>query len=454
MPDPDFLSGVIEGFYGRPWTFEQRLALLPRLRDWGFTSYVYGPKDDIRLRARWREPYGDAEAHRLGDLVQATHGAEVRFMYAIAPGLDIRHADAADVSALVAKIDQLLDLGVDDVALLFDDIPHTLDPNDEARFGSVAAAQAHVAEALFSRVRERRPAGRRLLCPTSYCRRMADQDGDGWRYLFELGRRLGADVDVFWTGDEIVSERVDAASLEDVRAALGRKPVLWDNLHANDYDLRRLYLGPYAGRAADLPAATRGVLTNPNCGFEVNEVAFDTLAAYLRDPAGYRPEAALDDALAAWRHRFVLEGGERLSANEVRLLADLFYLPWRCGESVEATLELATALLAEAPDPADERLAALRGFARDVEQLFARLTELQDRELLYALYGVAWEARGESRLLAEYLTHRARGAADRRFGRPHPIPNTYRLGFAAAVQALLPLDASGAVAPRVPSEAA
>jgi hypothetical protein len=131
-----------------------------------------------------------------------------------------------------------------------------------------------------------------MVCPTDYCRRMADASGDDWAYLRTLGAGLGPDVDVCWTGDEIVSERIDAASLADVAAALGRAPLIWDNLHANDYDLRRLYLGPLAGRSADLPAATAGFLTNPNTPFEVNEIAFATLAAYLADPAGYDPARA------------------------------------------------------------------------------------------------------------------------------------------------------------------
>ncbi len=446
MRNDEFLSGVIEGFYGRPWSFEQRQALLPRLHGWGFNTYVYAPKDDIKLRAHWRERYDADEAEALRKLVQTCHDAGLHFMYAIAPGLDMRYGDAADLAWLIGKVDQVTALGVHDIVLLFDDIPQALDPADAERFGAVAAAQAYVADALFTHLRERRPDGRRLVCPTVYCRRMADHDGDGWRYLHELGRRLEPDVDVFWTGDEIVSEHVDAASLADVSEALGRKPILWENLHANDYDLRRLYLGPYAGRAADLPAATGGVLTNPNCAFEVNEVAFATLAAFLRDPAGYEPDAALDDALAAWRPKFELCGGaENLTPDESRLLAELLYLPWRSGPGVEARLVDAAALLAAAPDPDDPRLAKLQRFAREVERLLARLTELCDRDLLHALYAVVWEARTESRLLADYLTHRARGSQAGRFGKPDQIPNTYRLGFAAAVQALLPLDDSGAV---------
>jgi hypothetical protein len=442
----DFLCGVIEGFYGRPWTHEQRLALLPRLRAWGMNTYLYGPKDDIKLRARWRERYAPTEAMRLEALVHACHGAGLRFVYAIAPGLDIRYGDAADVRRLLTKVDQLLDMGVRDVALLFDDIPHALDADAEARFGSIAAAQAHVAEALFDHVRQQRPRGLRLLCPTDYCGRMAD--ADGWSYLRDLAQRLQPDVQVLWTGDEIVSERLDAASLARATDVLGRKPLLWDNLHANDYDLRRAYLGPFDGRAADLVDAATGVLTNPNGQFELNDVAFATLAAYARDPRAYRSDEALDAALAAWRPRFALDGGELLGERELRLLAELLYLPWRCGPQVEARLEDARSLLGDAPGAAGAPLERVRAFADEVERLLARLTELTDRDLLYALYGFVWEARSESRLLAGYLSHRARhGAEAPRFGRPHPIPNTYRLGFAAAVQALLPLDDGGAVVP-------
>jgi hypothetical protein len=446
VSEPAFLCGVIEGFYGRPWTHEQRLALLPRLNAWGMNTYMYAPKDDIKLRARWREPYGTGEADRIRALVEACRGEGLRFVYAIAPGLDIRYGEGAETERLVAKVDGLLDLGVHDVALLFDDIPHAMDPADEARFGSVAAAQAHVAEALFGHLRARRPEGLRLLCPTDYCGRMAA--AGGWAYLRDLAARLEADARVFWTGDEIVSERIDAASLARVTEVLGRRPLIWDNLHANDYDLRRAYLGPVDGRAADLVPATTGILTNPNGQFELNEVALATLAALVARPGEYRPAAALDEALAAWRPAFELDGGEPLGAEELRLLAELLYLPWRCGPGVEARLAEARGLLDAPPDPADERLARLRGFADDVERLLARLTEMTDRDLLHALYGFVWEARAESRLLSAYLSHRARhGAPAPPFGRPDPVPNTYRRGFAAAVQALLPLDEHGVVIP-------
>ena len=90
MTDRPYLSGVIEGFYGRPWSHAQRLALLPRLQAWGLGGYVYAPKDDLALRASWREPHDAADAARLRELIDACRAHGLRFGYAISPGLDVR----------------------------------------------------------------------------------------------------------------------------------------------------------------------------------------------------------------------------------------------------------------------------------------------------------------------------------------------------------------------------
>jgi protein O-GlcNAcase/histone acetyltransferase len=63
---------------------------------------------------------------------------------------------------------------------------------------------------------------------------------------------------------------------------LRRSPVIWDNLHANDYDQKRLFLGPYSGRSTDLIPHLRGVLTNPNCEYEPNFIPIHTLAQWSK----------------------------------------------------------------------------------------------------------------------------------------------------------------------------
>jgi protein O-GlcNAcase/histone acetyltransferase len=168
-----FQSGVIEGFYGPPWTPAERLVLLDWMAAWGLNTYLYAPKDDLHHRALWREPYAAADAHALADLVVACRQRNIRFVYGLGPGLDIRYTDATEQVRLRERVAQMLALGCDHLALLFDDIPDHMDPAALARWGSLASAQCHVANVLFTWLREQKPGARFAFCPTPYCGRMA-----------------------------------------------------------------------------------------------------------------------------------------------------------------------------------------------------------------------------------------------------------------------------------------
>ncbi len=61
----EFIAGVIEGFYGRPWSFDQRKDLFTCMRQFEFTVYIYAPKDDLKHRAQWRDLYTDEECRKL-----------------------------------------------------------------------------------------------------------------------------------------------------------------------------------------------------------------------------------------------------------------------------------------------------------------------------------------------------------------------------------------------------
>ena len=60
------LRGVVEGFYGTPWTHAQRLDMLAFMGRQGFNAYIYSPKDDQYARAAWRVPYPEAQRRELG----------------------------------------------------------------------------------------------------------------------------------------------------------------------------------------------------------------------------------------------------------------------------------------------------------------------------------------------------------------------------------------------------
>ncbi len=50
------------GFYGRPWTSDQRKRLFKWMKTMGMNTYLYAPKDDAKHRMYWRDLYSVEEA--------------------------------------------------------------------------------------------------------------------------------------------------------------------------------------------------------------------------------------------------------------------------------------------------------------------------------------------------------------------------------------------------------
>uniref|UniRef100_A0AAQ5XEV4 GH84 domain-containing protein n=1 Tax=Amphiprion ocellaris TaxID=80972 RepID=A0AAQ5XEV4_AMPOC len=255
-----FISGVVEGFYGRPWTMEQRKELFRRQQKWGLNTYLYAPKDDYKHRMFWRELYSVEEAEQLMTLIGAAKEHGIEFIYAISPGLDITFSNQKEVSALKRKLDQVSHFGCKSFALLFDDIDHNMCPADKEVFSSFAHAQVSITNEIYQYLGEPETF---LFCPT---------------------------------GPKVVSKDITVESIEEVSKILRRAPVIWDNIHANDYDQKRLFLGPYKGRSTELIPRLKGVLTNPNCEFESNFVAIHTLATwYKSNMNGVRKDVVMTD---------------------------------------------------------------------------------------------------------------------------------------------------------------
>lgn len=82
------------------------------------------------------------------------------------------------------------------------------------------------------------------------------------------------------SGPKVISKVISEDSIDELTRVIQRPPVIWDNLHANDYDQRRLFLGPYVGRSVELIPKLNGVLTNPNCEYGANYVPIHTLALW------------------------------------------------------------------------------------------------------------------------------------------------------------------------------
>jgi protein O-GlcNAcase/histone acetyltransferase len=183
--------------------------------------------------------------------------------------------------------------------------------------------------------------------------------------------------------------------------------VLWDNLHANDYDQRRLYLGPYAGRTTGLRAEVVGILLNPNCQFEANFIPIQTLGDYLRAATEeYSPRTAYLRAIGRWLPEFTPCTGEAITADDLEWLGDLLYLPTEFGERAEQFLADLSFLFAAPAENWQQRGDRVRTRCVQTASLYDKLTAVRNRELLHALYPHAWELKEVAQLLTAWIDWR------------------------------------------------
>ena len=431
-----FLSGVIEGFYGKPWTPAERIELFGWMARWGLNTYFYAPKDDLHHRALWREPYGAADAGELAQLVEACRQRNIHFVYALSPGLDIRYRDETELDRLYARFEQMLALGCEHFSLLFDDIPGHLDSQDIARWRSLASAHCHVANAVFAWTCGKVPTARFVFCPTAYCGSMARRNLGGEGYLATIGRELAPEIDVLWTGPNIISPEITVAHAQELQDVLRRKPLIWDNLHANDYDGRRFFCGPYSGRPPELRRMVAGLLSNPNNEFPFNYVPLRTLAEFVRCDETWDPRTSYLAAMREWLSTFETVGRPIL-LEDLILFGDCYYLPHEEGPEAEALYDCARGLVAGESAKWDDDVAAFRQRAGRLREVCVRVTELRHRPLFHALSRRIWDLREQLDLVERYLDFKSGQ------GRGFQLPATDRGGMAARLQHLVRQHAGG-----------
>ncbi|GGM20652.1 hypothetical protein GCM10010841_30820 [Deinococcus aerophilus] len=83
------------------------------MAQWGMNTHLYASKDDPWHRQRWRELHPAAEAAALRDQAPDARQHGVRFVYALAPGLDLNWAGSGDRRAVAGKLAGVQRLGAE-----------------------------------------------------------------------------------------------------------------------------------------------------------------------------------------------------------------------------------------------------------------------------------------------------------------------------------------------------
>ena len=248
--------GIIEGYYGQPWTWEERAEQVAFLAPHGYSFFLYAPKADAYLRKRWQEDYPAHIRDALTRFAGQCRAAGVRFGVGLSPYEIYRDFGTEAKAALARKLSALDEIGVQDLGVFFDDMRGDLP--------GLARTQVEILNWIAGRT----AADRVIACPTYY----SDDAGlDRFfgarpdRYLEDFGRDLDPAIEVFWTGEEVCSREYSPGHLRRVADQLGRRPVLWDNYPVNDGPRMSpyLHLRGFTGRHAEIGPHVAAHAVNP-----------------------------------------------------------------------------------------------------------------------------------------------------------------------------------------------
>lgn len=306
--------GVIEGFYGVPWSPAARRSMVRFLGRIGLSRYVYAPKNEPKHRQRWTEPYGPRELDDFAALVDEGRRAGVDVVFAVAPqklfgrrnisATPDRDGDGIEdraKEALLRKLRQLQGIGARGFALLFDDTLATFLPfvatEGAGRF------HARIANAALHEVRRVDPDAELMLVPAIYYGRIRTMGRGALAYWRGL-RAVDPEVTVGWTGPHMFSPRIRGREAEELSSLCERRLVVWNNAITNDWlpmatgavvgmrGTQKLSFGPPENLDPAIRNAAAGVLLNGAREPELTKIAAACLAEWAADPRAYEPDAA------------------------------------------------------------------------------------------------------------------------------------------------------------------
>ncbi|HEX6443996.1 MAG TPA: beta-N-acetylglucosaminidase domain-containing protein [Streptosporangiales bacterium] len=298
------MRGGMESFYGPTWSWDDRYDQVDFLATHKMNYFFYGPAGDARTGTQWGDLYPSDELAKFADLVKYAAARHVKFIYRVSPEapLDaskgICHSSKADRDKLIARFQQLYDIGVRRFVIAWDDVSgHFACAADQTAYGDdpqpIAAAQAAVLNDMQARFFDSHPdVEPTITVPTQY------YGIDSTPYRTRFDDLVTQKMQIYWTGPAVVSPQITVDDEKSTQAAFPKhRLVVWDNYPVNDYDPNRLFLGPLVGRDPGLGKDTLGITFNEMVEQAPSQIPLWTEADYAWNPAGYDAKRSWDAAI-------------------------------------------------------------------------------------------------------------------------------------------------------------
>ena len=251
--------GFIEGYYGNPWSTEDRVNLMKWGGYYKLNAYVYAPKDDPKHNAQWRTLYTEQELkEKIAPLAEAGNASKCRFVYALHPFMSnpITNANYDEsVAILKKKFIQVMDNGVRQISILADDAGNQ---------GN--ALYIKLCKEMTEWIREQQKATNEdgslkypglkdtiIFCPVNYM-----GYGEGWY------SQLPDNIQVVNTGGRVWG-KIDGNFASAFQRNSGVAPFMWINWPCSDNDKDALHMGGHNNfLGSDVkPGQVKGVVLNP-----------------------------------------------------------------------------------------------------------------------------------------------------------------------------------------------
>lgn len=315
------IQGIIEGFFGQEWSFQDRQKLMPFFKDIGLNLYIYGPKSDRILRTQWRQPWPEDYYQQLQDLSKSVRQAGLSFGMALSPIEIYQDLSESELLLLKAKVEAINELQVDVLCVCFDDMKGNL-PN-----------LAQVQIKLLHQIQSWSTAQQIVFCPTYYSFDPVLEQVFGERphnYWAELHQQLEPSIGIFWTGPQVCSEHYSTTHLQEIQTLLGNRLWIWDNYPVNDGRkmVDHLHLLP-PGDRSELPNHCQAQLINPMNQAFLSQIPLTSMALSRRSESLSLDESLkylvhhqwMSEPLAEWlalhAEDFQLKGLKALEPHEV-----------------------------------------------------------------------------------------------------------------------------------------
>ena len=388
--------GIIEGYYGVPYSSEVSQDLFRFMARYKMNMYMYGAKSDPYHSQKWADPYPTSitsEQRKLGylsqkmlrDITKTAHQCKVNFIWAIHPGSAFTNASNTDVvPKIMTKFQNMYKLGVRQFGLCVDDVSI---PTDEAVQKLNADRMTELQNLIDQRWNKEDAAPEDTVKPLNVVPQLynfSQSTAENRQKFYAALSKTPAKVDVYITGTKTWSVP-NSSDFQKGKNYMGREVSWWWNYPCNDQDVTKLFpMDTYTNfiihrRIDDASVLepnlqdAKTIIINPMQQGEVSKIALFSIGNYTWNTAAFDNMASWEAALPA------VVGQEHAAA--LRLLAP--YLSYYDSSVFSALSSRFQTALNKGNPPTEEMLAEVKAILDACADLHALETSERESDRLF-----------------------------------------------------------------------